>query len=90
MKIDFTLVCEKLDMTRQPYMKKIKDILTVISELNSTYGNILDSQENLLKLILDCNTFISIPEVYHRNIENISHGLCYALHIQHSNLLASL
>ena len=77
-------------MTRQPYMKKIKDILTVISELNSTYGNILDSQENILKLILDCNTFISIPEVYPRNIENISRGLCYALHIKRSNLHASL
>jgi hypothetical protein len=76
----FTVDCPSLKRTRDPYLKKINNIL----EEFYFYPR---SAEELTEVILDCSTLIWVPQHVLEDLEELTIKLIFQLHNERSILL---
>ena len=85
----YLLCCEKLDHIRVRHLQKIQNYMDNIEK--GAYKTIVDNGK-LVCLILDCtrdlkNCSECFKQLNHRDIEALSHKMCYDLHLARTRLL---
>lgn len=80
----FIVICEKLAPIRAKFMASIE---MQLQKFDVDINYLLSNTDVLLQLVLDCTVLPCIPHELAIDIENISRGLVYALHVARCNLL---
>ncbi|VDI04475.1 Hypothetical predicted protein [Mytilus galloprovincialis] len=82
----FIIDCKVLEEVRSPFIDKLRCYIQDIAS-GILFGELFQSNNNLLQLIVDCSKFHFLTNQQHVHIEKISAGLCFSLHQKRSSLL---
>ena len=85
----FILRCDKLADIRERFLNSLKVLLKEFRKSDLLIHELLNNEDSLMHLIIDCTRYHSLVPKEQVRIETLSRGLCYNLYHKRLLLLAN-